>query len=302
MLDIMDPKTCMLLASVTCLSFDYILTFRREVELVWSRPPAMGTLLFVLSRYLPFVDLSLIVNTFTASNTIKGCYVRIVASTWIQLLGISTAETILTLRTIAIWRRNPYIMAGLGLLNTVAFGSSIFFTFRYLQTVRPAQRLGSTGCYLEYVDQVIFGDFIVVLICESVVVILTVVRALYYLRNSNASWVHQLYRKGILYFIATLVFSLLNVFLPLFLKDSSKRLLFIDPQRAAHSIFCNRVLFLIFSQKQAGQETTSSRGEDPHEKTSFFPTVMEMTLDSLATPQDDDMATISEIEMREPEP
>ncbi|KAF9466692.1 hypothetical protein BDZ94DRAFT_1250529, partial [Collybia nuda] len=56
-------------AVTTILTYDWICTLDKEVAYVWSRPWSLGTCLFILNRYLPFVDVTLsIILTWTIST------------------------------------------------------------------------------------------------------------------------------------------------------------------------------------------------------------------------------------------
>ncbi|KDR76815.1 hypothetical protein GALMADRAFT_139689 [Galerina marginata CBS 339.88] len=140
------------IASLVVFIYDYLCTLDQEVAYIWSRPRSFATYLFVLNRYLPFVDLSLsfsgkysfpfcvlgprLVRPSDRGHLLKPaiqtfltpqeCLHRYSLITWLNVFGLTDKLphliVILTLRTIAIWQRNRWIVA---ILVVVFFASPI---------------------------------------------------------------------------------------------------------------------------------------------------------------------------------
>ncbi|KAJ7595376.1 hypothetical protein C8J56DRAFT_922178 [Mycena floridula] len=92
---IVKVRTC----SLSVLVYDSLLTMEAEVRLIWRGKMGFGTLLYVMARYLTFVDVPLVLFCKYSQRT--------------TAIGIAAAETILVLRTWAMWGRNMRILNGL---------------------------------------------------------------------------------------------------------------------------------------------------------------------------------------------
>lgn len=52
--------SCVTIAGVTIIAYDYLCTLKEEISYAWSCPWSMGLILFYLNRYLPFLDQSIL--------------------------------------------------------------------------------------------------------------------------------------------------------------------------------------------------------------------------------------------------
>ncbi|CAA7269366.1 unnamed protein product [Cyclocybe aegerita] len=254
-------------AILCLLVYDYLCTLDREIAYVWCRPRTFGTYLFLLNRYLPFVDVSMALYALKHPLTPEGCHRTYSTITWFQVSGIAIAQIILYLRTIAIWERNPKVMGILGTMFIATVTVGIVSTKRAMDMLSFAPNIVAPlwfGCTVRTTTPIILVLGIMILISETTIVILTLIRAYQRLRYSNSSWVHQLYKRGYIYYFYMLGLTILNIVIP-FLVVPPLRTLFADPQRCLHSIICNRIIFLIHSRQKvdrrtdADDEGTSSR-------------------------------------------
>uniref|UniRef100_A0A8H7XNM7 Uncharacterized protein n=1 Tax=Psilocybe cubensis TaxID=181762 RepID=A0A8H7XNM7_PSICU len=157
-------------------------------------------------------------------------------------------QGILTLRTIAIWERNTRVSVILAVVGACTSTTCIVTAKLYLNSLKFGEGNPDHffGCVLKTSNRMIIVTFIAVLISETTIVLLTGIRAVSHLRQSNSPWVHQLYKRGFLFYIYLLILTMINLLYPIFASPSLKTT-FTDPQRALHSMLCNRVIFLIFS-------------------------------------------------------
>ncbi|KAF8887034.1 hypothetical protein CPB84DRAFT_1964451 [Gymnopilus junonius] len=241
-------KHAVVISTFTFLIYDYFCTLDREVAFVWSRPRTFGTYLFVLNRYLPFIDLTLSISALEVFLSPEGCSRHYAAIAWLNILGVTISQAILYLRTIAIWERNRWIMILLGTTFVTMLATAITATKLMLNSVqlKPANPNFFFGCDLIHMDLYIIVSFGVILVSETTVVLLTLIRALKHLRRSSSSWVHQLYKRGFLFYIYLLAVTMLNIMFPIF-APLIVRTVFTDIQRVLHSILCTRVIFIIMS-------------------------------------------------------
>ncbi|KDR66175.1 hypothetical protein GALMADRAFT_1204627 [Galerina marginata CBS 339.88] len=128
----------------------------------------------------------------------QGCMRQYSAITWLNMLGITVSQTILTLRTIAIWERNRWVLAILGIVYVSTLSTSILTSKLFLSSLEfvPAVPEYFYGCVLVRTNLLIIVNWASVFISETTIVILTMIRARTHLRRSKSSWVHQLYKRN----------------------------------------------------------------------------------------------------------
>ncbi|PFH49731.1 hypothetical protein AMATHDRAFT_147024, partial [Amanita thiersii Skay4041] len=95
--------------------YDYILTLDLEVRFIWKSRWTYVRVLYHLVRYIPFITMTTTLVTDCESFSYYKLQNTLI--TYIPVPGISTARSILTLRTWAVWYRNRY----LGLALTIFF-------------------------------------------------------------------------------------------------------------------------------------------------------------------------------------
>jgi hypothetical protein len=236
------------IASLVVFIYDYICTLDLEVAYVWSSRRSLATYLFLVNRYLPFVDLVLSLSALQSFLSPQECLHRYSLITWLNVFGITITQIILTLRTIAIWERNRWVTVILGFVFFSTLAMSILGSKLYLDSLIfiPASRAFFFGCVLIDSNKATVINFTSVFFSETVIVILTLIRAQRHLRQSRSSWVHQLYKSGFLFYFYLLAINSLNIIFPI-IAPVSLRTNFTDPQRALHSMLCTRVIFFVFS-------------------------------------------------------
>ncbi|KAG1769675.1 hypothetical protein EDD22DRAFT_151575 [Suillus occidentalis] len=92
------------------LIFDFCITFQDEVKWTWSRPWDITRVIFVISRYLPFIGSAL---TAYAALRVSGPPAPSLAENSIHILSIVAAEGLLLIRTWAFWQKSKTVLIGL---------------------------------------------------------------------------------------------------------------------------------------------------------------------------------------------
>ncbi|KAJ8689065.1 hypothetical protein PTI98_013129 [Pleurotus ostreatus] len=243
----MDVVSASVAASGTVLVYDFLCTFDQEVAYVWSSPWTFGSSLFFLNRYLPFVDTFVSLRLLTShSQTPEQCTTQFRIVLWFIFFGIFISEIILMLRTYAIWNRRRSIQITLYILCLLVFVPGLVVT--QLESASLIYGPSEGGCNLEHASVIIFVAYVLLVISETIIVTLTLIKAFQHLRHTRSSWVVQLYRDGFLFYLYLLGFAVANVIVPVAGPPELANWL-ATPQRIAHSVLCNRVLFLIFRQR-----------------------------------------------------
>ncbi|KAL4255617.1 hypothetical protein AB1N83_012682, partial [Pleurotus pulmonarius] len=235
----MDVVSASVAASATVLVYDFLCTFDQEVAYVWSAPWTFGSVLFFLNRYLPFVDTFVSLRLLTSnSQTPEQCTTQFRIVLWFIFFGIFTSEIILMLRTYAIWNRRRSVQITLCALCLLVFVPGVIVT--HLESASLVYGPSEDGCNLDHASVIIFVAYVLLVISETIIVALTLIKAFQHLRHTRSSWVVQLYRDGFLFYLYLLGFAVANVIVPVAGPPELANWL-ATPQRIAHSVLCNRV-------------------------------------------------------------
>ncbi|KAJ3981234.1 hypothetical protein F5890DRAFT_570546 [Lentinula detonsa] len=228
--------------SATLLVYDYICTLDQEIELLSSSPFGLASIMFLVNRYLPFFDTFLSINmNFNSNISAEHCAIQTRAVSWLMLVGISHSELILMLRTYALWGRKRSILVLLILLTMGFLIPAIVLT--KLEVVSE-HFVALHGCRITATRNIIFIAFCLLTAYETLLAVLTAIPACQHLPQTRSPWVTKLYKDGIVFYLYLLVLSCANIvsyrIAPAFGPWLEA------PQRVILSVFCSRVLFLIF--------------------------------------------------------
>jgi len=242
-LTILDTQLvqCTLVACGTLLVYDLLCTLDQEVAYVWNSPWTLGTALFFLNRYLPFIDTFLSLKLKLSMSSPETCQRQFTVVTWLIASGIIISEFILVLRT------------------ALAFIPAIIVTDIELKSLKYVPS-DFPGCRLSAASSIIIISYILLALSETTVAVLTGIAAYRYLRHSQSRWVTQLYREGLLFYVYLLSISIANVLVPIFAPRIFANWL-ATPQRVMHSVLCNRVLLVILKQRSSSALTNRLRPE-----------------------------------------
>lgn len=185
------------------LVLDYLLTLHKEIRLVWGGNWGVGTVLFVLNRYLPFVDTSLEIYATLYIRGLENCVRKEMTISMLTSIGIFVSEVILILRTLALWDGNGWIATLLltTFLGTTAAGFVFSRVWANSVTWYPSDELGMRGCKMARSNNAFIYSFVLILVMETIIVALTALRARYHLKSSNSGWVSRLYRQVLIRYL-----------------------------------------------------------------------------------------------------
>ncbi|TCD64291.1 hypothetical protein EIP91_004269 [Steccherinum ochraceum] len=189
-----------------------------EVEHIWPSKMSIMKALYLYTRYLAIVDILIpIPFHFYVGITPVQCKTLFSLVSAFNLFGIACAEVIMAIRTWALWERSRNI--GLGLfataivvLTTVGYIEGAFMKSVALEVFPSATRL--PGCILVAENPALGASFIVVILVEILLVVLTLIKGVQRFQLAglyrSRGLVHTLYRDGVLFFIYNLGISILN--------------------------------------------------------------------------------------------
>ncbi|KAJ6578093.1 hypothetical protein B0H19DRAFT_1253375 [Mycena capillaripes] len=203
-----------LCSCATILVYDWICTLDQEITHVWTRRWSTGTLFFVVNRYLPFIDIFIALSAKFTRISPETCLTRNKIVAWLSLLGILVSEVILMLRTFALWERKRAVSISFMILTICTAVPIIALVQLELESLEYVST-ADLGCTLAKASSIIIFAYILLMISETVIVILTAVKAYRDLRRSRQPWLVQLYRDGMLFYVYLFGISIANILVPI---------------------------------------------------------------------------------------
>ncbi|KAI0783204.1 hypothetical protein C8Q75DRAFT_811023 [Abortiporus biennis] len=229
-------------AATALLAFDYLITLHSETQLIWPSTFNAMKFLFLLNRYLPWADV--ILSLYHQTNrhiSLSACQTTYVAAGWLVVFGIIIAEVILIIRTLAVWGNNRRIFIILVLVSFAAALGVLGIERVYNQSITFAIK-PELGCVLTSGKPLIAFSFVIVIIFETFLLALTLVKGIQHYRFSdNPSIIAVLYRDGILFYLYMLAVSTINLVVVVAAPRDLANLLGTF-QRVLHSCLSARVI------------------------------------------------------------
>ncbi|KLO12157.1 hypothetical protein SCHPADRAFT_941428 [Schizopora paradoxa] len=203
-------------SSFTMLVYDFWLLLPVEIEFIWRTEWRSGKILYIATRYVPLLSLTLItVANFNNSITPPACNALSKSAVWLLLIESVIAEAILFLRTYAIWGKSKTIM----IICLVLFALFIpgfavlklsLDSIEYLPSPLPTL----TACFIFNREpshfQLFSLDYAMLCFSEFVVVVLTGWKAITEYKRGSTPLLDVLYRDGFWFFALLFGISLLN--------------------------------------------------------------------------------------------
>lgn len=248
------PFAYLLVASFALVTYDYLLTFNRELLLMWRSPWSFVKVLFFFKRYAPFVAIPIALSITIFPLTISEettCHALLIPSQWLLSLGLYSSEAIIFTRTWALWGRTKYIAIGLAMVFFLAITSMIVLGILWQNTVIfhvTAFGSESSRCLLVHDSNLVIVVLGIIVFLEILVLVLTVARmiqdSLSEQRTCRSRLVHVLYRDGIMFFTQILLLSTGNIVVSMVASlTSTGKISLIVLQLVIHSILSDRILF-----------------------------------------------------------
>ncbi|GLB45725.1 hypothetical protein LshimejAT787_2600580 [Lyophyllum shimeji] len=241
-------------ASCAILFYDYFLTLEMEVEYIWKATWGMGKVLFLLARYPTFVDVPVMLYyALTPNLPFEKCANLYSAASWLTAFGIGMAEAVLVLRTFALWGNNRKILVFLLGLYTAIYIPVVVILVIFLRSLRwGAPPLPTVvGCYPTQGSVILFADFALLMVNETIVMVLTIWIGVKRFRHSRNPLVITLYRDGVFYFVYLFLISAGNIIVLLAGPPEYVDLLNTF-QRVMHSVLSTRILLHVRATARDG--------------------------------------------------
>jgi len=224
---------------------DWFILLNHEVEHVWKTKWSVGKVLYILSRYGPFFDTPIMIVLITApygAIDYDICRTLYKIATWNRFIGMCISESILLLRTNAIYSGSKRVTIFLSAAYVVSVVAVVITTWAYLRGTPfgPPPSDVFNGCNLVGSDDIIFVDISLLLAFELVVVIFTARRGFRDFR-SGTSLLRVVYRDSISFFLVLFGVTLSGILVLALAPPQYSGLTGVNT-RVMHSIVCCRIL------------------------------------------------------------
>jgi len=203
-----------------------MVTFPREVEVIWKAKFKIPTFLYYIIRYLPLVEtwLTLFTNAISAGATDSSCtgLVRLLQA--ISVVALVVFSVFTALRIYAIWSRNYFLFVALFLLGCFEPAANILFSAHDNQILSAPKPLNTCISFLDQkASQQVYNTIPlatsgVKVGYEMLVFVLTVLKTFTIWRESrvlgkNLSFSGLILRDGSIYFFVIAAVSILDIIL-----------------------------------------------------------------------------------------
>lgn len=232
-----------------CLTiYDWMLTLGREVELVWLSPWSPVKILFLVTRYTPFIELGFVVWPL-ATNDIspRACYVDYQWTAWTNITGILFAEVILMLRTWAVYDRRRSVGFFLAFWTIATWVPNLASVGIFLQSLKfgplPAlEDAPGVGCHVVAGSSILFISWVMIIVSEAAALLLMLFVAIReYRLGRDSDLFKTVFRDGTIFYLYLFAFSTANVIVVLTTPAGLINLLSIA-ERMVHSILTSRII------------------------------------------------------------
>jgi len=240
-----------LVAAVSVLCYDYLLTLPKEVHYIWKRHLSPFAVAFLVIRYLPFFDTAILamIHEFAPNMSTKACSITFWVQAWSYYFSYNLVECILAVRTCAVYNNKKSVAISLGVLWFVYVTPATFFFVIFLMTVQFDLAPVTRECTITQAGELLYIPFDFLLAYNTVVLVLIVRKALQdagyrFWKWNGATLFHLVYRDGILFYVLLLLISVVNTALMDTLPDYAKTCMTVL-HRVLHSILASHLVLNI---------------------------------------------------------
>ncbi|KAF8877963.1 hypothetical protein BD779DRAFT_1226796 [Infundibulicybe gibba] len=256
-----ELSMCVCLASFTILVYNYVLTFEQELGVIWMSQWTITKMFFVLTRYIPFINMALIMyHLFSPNLHGHACFVVYQGTIWMFVIGLLIAEGILTLRTWAIWgRTHPRLNVILPIVFAI-FGISEFsmmVVFARSMIVVPSVPVLLPSCLITGRTHAIVICWTILMVYDALMLVIMVTQGLKnFPLEGNSRLLKVVKRDGIIYYCYIFALSVLNIVIVL-TQPADLLFLFAPLECVIHSVLTAQIIFHI--RAEAGEWSMEPR-------------------------------------------
>ncbi|KAH7925258.1 hypothetical protein BV22DRAFT_1119664 [Leucogyrophana mollusca] len=241
--------------SAAILIHDYLLTFDHEVTYIWRGPWSLVKIIYLFSRYMPFIDTPLVIvfRDFLSGLSNDTCHTMLGLISWLYVAGMTLTELILVIRTWAVWGRNKWIALVLFIHSITSFVVVSYSTYQYVKSLKFTVMPEFHGCFGIAASSILMVNWALFMVMESIYLSLMLINVyIVYKRDQNITELYKvLLHDGVAYFAILFVLSALNLIIVTTQTELSS--LLATPVRVIHSVLAARMVLHI---REMGSRTT----------------------------------------------
>jgi len=190
---------------MTVMVLDWLLTFDLEVSLIWKAKWNIGTVVYLLSRYLTFVDVALTMYHQLGSDLSTATCQRVFeAEACEYMIGSIIVELVLTLRTISVWSKSKRFTWGLSFVFAIMCGGILVTFGFYFKNLNHAA-LPVVGCIVMAgnFSRYLSVDFLLFMIFDGCLLVVMISRCIADFRSGGleSPFMRVVYTDGIIYYV-----------------------------------------------------------------------------------------------------
>ncbi|KAJ8078472.1 hypothetical protein PM082_012754 [Marasmius tenuissimus] len=235
--------------------YDYLLTLDLEIEHIWKAKWSLVKVIYIIQRYLPFLDsCSLVLHyQFVANPSLEYCRFAYTFTGWTFVVGIFLSDALFLLRLWAVWKKTLLSGLAIGLYFLGCWIPSFVIVNRFLKSLKFATWPGPLfgldydyrGCFLTGGDSIIYVGWVLMMANNIAALIMIMIPGFKAFKTGGRTGlVKTVYRDGAVFYAAVVAVSTANAVTVLTLVPDL-RLLLSAPSRDLHSILASRVILSI---------------------------------------------------------
>jgi len=247
------------------------LTFNRETELIWKQRWSLVTVLFLITRYLPFVDtiamlLDLRSSGLGASDPV--CLLIYHIQTFTVIVGLGASEGILIVRTAAVWGNSKRVFWALVILAVSIAGADCVLEGKWIMTVPSVgSSISINGLILKFgcpvpvqsIEPYLAAPWILLLGFETVLICLMVPKAVSQRILSKTPTYKVVFVTGVQFYVLSFVISLANIVIILSPFSTVVHTVLVQSfDRILHAILAERLVLSIRGTLSAHPQPAST--------------------------------------------
>ncbi|KIP07082.1 hypothetical protein PHLGIDRAFT_432425 [Phlebiopsis gigantea 11061_1 CR5-6] len=239
-----------------CLAvYEYLITFAEERRLIWNSRWSATKVLFIVTRYGPFLDFAMIIWELQAASNLNKAQCEFVyyGTGWHIFSGLLVAEVILLLRTWAVYERRRIVALGLSAWALVIWIPMGVCLGLFLCSIKfgpfPDDYIipGSNCNVVSGHGKFLLVSWILLALFEIVILGLMLAKAIkmYRYTGRNSVVFKTIFRDGTIFYLYMFIITLANVILIHFAPPEQPDYfnLLSVLERVIHSILTARMLF-----------------------------------------------------------
>ncbi|KAF8877765.1 hypothetical protein CPB85DRAFT_1443515 [Mucidula mucida] len=246
------------MSAIVLYVFDYLSSLDQEVGLIWGSDWTVTKFLYLVTRYLPFIDMGLVLYDNRPNMTPETCVFVSRLNGWMFTAGIVLAEVIFSLRTWAVWNRPRFLTVGMPVLFLASLIPAFVIMSMFLRSLQsqvlPLPNFKS--CFISAANPIYRWEFVILMIYEAgeyhySMLLLMVVKSYQQFREAreigSSQLLHVVLKDGIIYYLYLSVLNITNVIVVSRLEPDLVGL-FAVLERVIHAMLACRVVTNIRAQ------------------------------------------------------